>query len=41
MCCRNGVNVVCSHVLGARQPIVEIATEVPAHKAFTWSGLQM
>ena len=36
----NSVNAICSHAQPARQPTVDLATEVPAHKAFTWSGLQ-
>ena len=39
-CCLCGVNAICSHAELARQPTIDLATEVPAHKAVTWPGLQ-
>ena len=41
MSCLCGENVICFVAQGGRQPTVEIATEVPAQNAFTWTGLQM
>jgi ammonia channel protein AmtB len=40
MCCRNRVNAIGSFAQGARQPTAHLATEVPAYRACTWSGLQ-